>query len=121
MILVIVVAAGVALMARRMLVTTILPTVVAILLAATIFAAALPNRVGKRLYDLNWRPRVVAFDHQLADASNLFGRVILDDDRQARTWAQLRRERIVQQLPVAALALEMHAGHVQCTVSNIAD
>jgi hypothetical protein len=52
MLVIIVVTARVALTAGRMLVATIL--------------------VGKRLYDLDQRYSVVTFDHQFADASNLF-------------------------------------------------
>jgi len=45
----------------------------------------------------------------------------LNDDSQTGTGVQLRRERIVEQPPMTALALEVHAGHVQSAVADVTD
>ena len=56
-----------------------------------------------------------------SQAASTFIGEVLDDDLEARAWMQLRREGIVQDLPVTALALETHAGHVQGALADIAD
>ena len=122
-IVVVVVAAWVALPAPRMLVATILAAILAILLAAivaTLFAATIPNRVGQHLDELDRRHGIVALDHQFARRDTFIG-AVLDDDRKARAGPQFRRERIVEQLPAPAPALEAHAGHAERAVARIAD
>ena len=103
-----------------------LPTVVRIAAAlaaviAVVAAARIPDRVRRHLDDLLRGLRVIALDHQLTDARASLGGVILEHDRQARAGVQLRREWIVQELPVTAHAPEVHALHVKRAVAHVAD
>src|ERR1700729_1916791 len=93
-----------------------LPTVL-----ATLFAAAIPNRVGQHLDELDRRHWVVALDHQLARTRALLIGAVLNDDPQTRTRLQRRREGIVQQPPVPAPALEPYTRHPQGAVARVAD
>lgn len=90
------------------LIAASLPAVVATLLAAAIA----PDCVGHQIESPDGSSRIVACDHQLATSGAFFGGFVSDDHAQTRTWMQLRRERIVNQLPVMALALERNARHV---------
>jgi hypothetical protein len=117
--LVIFTAAGIALLATRLLVLLVAASFVAVL--AMILAAAIPNGVCEDIENLDRGNRIVALNHQLTAPWTLFGGTILNDDREARTRTQGCWERIVEQFPVAALPLEVHAGHVQSAVADIAD
>jgi hypothetical protein len=59
----VVLTAWIPLTTGAMSVATIVAAIVAIVLATIIFAAALPNRIGEDLHDLDRRRGIVAFDH----------------------------------------------------------
>jgi hypothetical protein len=84
-------------------------------------AAAVPDCVRLHLDIPDGSDRIVAFDHQLANPSAALRGVVLNHDRETGPGAQFLGERIVQQPPVTALALEVNAGDVQRAIARIAD
>jgi len=88
----------------------------------TVFTSALiPNRVCHHVESLDWSGRVVACDDQFAESRYPFGGMISNDDAEAGTGMQRRREWIVDQLPMWALAFELDTGHIQNAVTHIAN
>jgi hypothetical protein len=86
-----------------------------------IFSRPRPNRVCLNVNDLDGRGRIVALDHELADASALFDGVVLDHDRETGTRRQRRWKRVVQQAPVTALSLKGDAGNLKRARPGVAD
>ena len=88
---------------------------------AFLVATGVPDRVRLHLDAFYRRDRIVALDHEFANAGAPLGGVVLDHHRQARAGAQFLGERIVQQPPVATLPLEVNARDVQGTIASIAN
>src|SRR5437016_6246184 len=98
---IILIAAGIALLATTFVLTLIEPPLAAAL--AMFLTAGIPDRISQHIENLNGCRRVVALDHQLTTSWTLFGSSVLNDDLETRTRVQLRREGIMDQPPVTAL------------------
>src|SRR5262245_44365736 len=84
------------------------------------FAAAfVPDGVGQQVQCLDRCDRVVAGDHKVARTRASFRGLVSNDDAEARTGVQRRREGVVDQLPILVLAAESDAGHVQATIAHV--
>jgi hypothetical protein len=92
-----------------MLVAAALPAIV----TAVCAAALAPDRVGHCVQRLHRRRWVVAGDHQLARNRALLGGLVSNHHAQTRARVQGGGKWVVDQLPVAALALERDTGDVQ--------
>lgn len=75
---------------------------------AIVFATVIPNRVRLQLDTFHRGNRVVALDHQLANARAPLRGVVLNHHRKTGAWAQFLRERIVRLLPTTASAFEVN-------------
>ena len=90
-------------------------------LAALLAPTGVPDRIGQHVHGLDGQVRVIAFDDELAGARALLRGLVPDHYVETRSRVQCRREGIVEELPVMALALEPDAGHVQRAVTGVAD
>jgi hypothetical protein len=100
---------------------TLFATPLLAILATLLAAAVVPNRVSHHVQGFDGGARIVALDDKFATSRTLFRGLVANDDAQARTRVQGRREGVVDQLPVMVLALERNAGHMELAVAHITD
>jgi hypothetical protein len=93
----------------------------AAILAAVAATAGVRDGVCHHVERLHRRHRIVARDDELARARAPLGRLGPDQHAQARPGMQRCWERIVDELPVPALALERDARHVQLAFADVAN
>src|SRR5215471_9636808 len=89
--------------------------------AAMPAAARVPDGVGQEVHALDRRRGIVAGYDELASPRAFLRGLVSDHNAEARAPWQRLRERIVDELPMAVLAAERDAGHVQVALAHVAD
>src|SRR5271170_7777696 len=118
--LIVITAAGIALRAATLLVALFAAPLLA-LLAMFLATALVPDGISQHVQNFDGGRGVIALDDKFATPGTSFRGSILNDDRQARTPVQHGGERVMKQLPMMALTLERHPGHVQVALAHVAN
>lgn len=91
LVLIVLTAAGVALLATGFVVALVAATLAAVF--AMFLAAGVPDRVSQHIENLDRRNGVIALDHELTTSRTLLGSSVLNNEGETRARTQRRRFR----------------------------